>query len=88
MMSDVQISIDLKSCIDHKVSPAAFEQKLKSAIPAIGFTVEIVDHPTHSNVLGIHPLGCSELAFSPEKPNLPKHEIYEIITSVFNNLKQ
>ncbi len=87
-MSDVQITIDVKSCVDHKVSPAAFEQKLKDTILGLGLTIKIEDHPTHSNILGVHPLGCSELAFSPDNSNILKHEVYEQILSVFNSLKQ
>jgi hypothetical protein len=87
-MSDVQIAIDIKSCVDHKVSPEAFEQRLKTTIAALGFTVQIENHPVHSNILGIHPLGCSELFFSPDSHNINKHAIYENITHVFNSLKQ
>ena len=86
-MSDVQIAIDIKSCVDWKVSPVDFEQKLKEAITGLGFVVEIEARPTHSNILGVHPVGCSELAFSPERADLPKHEIYELVTNIFNGLK-
>lgn len=86
-MSDVQIAIDIKSCVDHNISPADFEQKLIAAITALGFSVEIEERPTHSNILGVHPLGCSELAFSPEKNDLPKREIYELIMDIFDDLK-
>src|SRR6185437_16502649 len=88
MMSDVQIAIDVKSCVDHNISPVEFEQKIQAAITGLGFVVEIEQRPTHSNILGVHPLGCSELAFSPAKPDLPKHEIYALILKIFNNLKQ
>lgn len=87
MMSDVQIAIDMKSCVDHNISPVEFEQKVKAAITGLGFVVEIEARPTHSNILGVHPLGCSELAFSPERDDLPKHEIYELIMDIFNSMK-
>ena len=87
-MSDVQIAIDIKSCVEHKVSPEAFEQKLKATLAALGFTVQIESHPVHSNILGIHPVGCSELFFSPDNHSIDKHAIYDNITSVFNSLKQ
>lgn len=88
MMSDVQIAIDIKSCVDHNISPVDFEQKVKNAITGLGFVVDIEARPMHSNILGVHPLGCSELAFSPERSDLPKHEIYELITRIFDSLKQ
>lgn len=88
MMSDVQIAIDTKSCVDHNISPVEFERKLKTAISGLGFVVEIEERPTHANILGMHPLGCSELVFAPENSDLPKHEIYELITNIFNSLKQ
>ncbi|GAC1569461.1 MAG: hypothetical protein NVS3B3_23860 [Aquirhabdus sp.] len=87
-MSDVQIAIDVKSCVDHNISPVDFEQKLKTAIAGLGFDVEIEEHPTHANILGMHPLGCSELVFSPARSDLPKQEIYALITKIFNSLKQ
>jgi hypothetical protein len=55
---------------------------------ALGFTVQIESHPVHSNILGIHPIGCSELFFSPDNPNINKHAIYDNITNIFNSLKQ
>lgn len=88
MMSDVQIAIDIKSCVDHNISPVEFEHKIKTAITGLGFDVEIEARPTHSSILGVHPLGCSELAFSPDRADLPKHDIYELIMSIFNSLKQ
>jgi hypothetical protein len=87
MMSDVQIAIDIKSCVDHNISPVDFEQKLIAAITALGYSVEIEARPTHSNILGLHPLGCSELAFSEERTDLPKHEIYELVMEIFDDLK-
>ncbi len=87
MMSDVQIAIDIKSCVDHNISPIEFEQKVKTAITGLGFAVEIEARPTHSNILGVHPLGVLELAFSPESADLPKHEIYELIMDIFHSLK-
>lgn len=87
MMSDVQIAIDIKSCVDHNISPIEFEQKVKTAITGLGFDVEIKASPTHSNILGVHPLGCSELAFSEERADLPKHEIYQLIMDVFHSLR-
>ena len=87
-MSDVQIVIDIKLCVDHNISPIEFEQKVKTAIAGLGFGVEIEARATHSNILGVHPLGVSELVFSPEKDDLPKHEIYELIMDIFNSLKK
>lgn len=88
MMSDVQIAIDMKSCVDHNISPVEFEQKVKNAITGLGFDVEIEARPVHSNILGVHPLGCSELAFAPGRSDLPKHEIYDLITKIFDSMKQ
>ncbi len=87
MMSDVQIAIDVKSCVDHNISPVEFEHKIITAITGLGFDVEIEERPVHSNILGMHPLGCSELAFSEGRADLPKHEIYELVTSIFHSLK-
>ena len=87
-MSDVQIAIDVKECVDHNISPVEFEDKIKTAIAELGFTVEIEERATHSNILGIHPLGCSELVFSEDRTDLPKHDIYELIMDIFNDLKQ
>ncbi|MBC7751455.1 MAG: hypothetical protein H7Z73_07010 [Candidatus Saccharibacteria bacterium] len=87
-MSDVQIVIDTQSCVEHNVSPAEFEQKIKAAITELGFTVGIEMRATHSNILAIHPLGCSELAFSHARDDLPKHEIYQIIMDIFHQMKQ
>ena len=87
-MSDVQIAIDIKSCVEHKVSPEAFEQKIKDSIGALGFTVQFESHPVHSNMLGIHPIGCSELFFSPDNRSIDKRAIYDSVTSSFNSLKQ
>jgi hypothetical protein len=87
-MSDVQIAIDVKFCVANKVSPEAFEQKLRTAITALELTVEIENHAVHSNILGMHPVGCSELVFSPDNKTINKHSVYEEITSIFNSLKQ
>lgn len=86
-MSDVKIAIDIKSCVDHNISPIEFEQKVKTAITGLGFTVEIEERPVHSSILGVHPLGVSELVFS-ERNDLPKHEIYELIMDIFHSLKK
>lgn len=87
-MSDVQIVIDTQSCVEHNVSPAEFEQKIKAAITELGFTVGIETRATHSNILGIHPLGCTELAFSQARNDIPKHKVYQIIMDVFDHMKQ
>jgi len=87
-MSDFQIAIDVKSCVEHNLSPVEFEQKMKKAIADLGFDVEIEERPAHSNILGLHPLDCSELTFSPERQDLPKHEIYQLIMDIFHSLKQ
>lgn len=87
MMSDVQIAIDIKSCVDHNISPVDFEQKIIAAITALGYSVEIESRATHSNILGLHPLGCSELVFSEKRTDLPKHEIYELVMEIFDDLK-
>lgn len=87
-MSDVQIAIDVKSCVDHNVSPTEFEQKLKEAITALGLTVEIEERAVHFNILGMHPLGCSELIFPSDKRAVPQQEVYETVVNIFNSLKQ
>ncbi len=87
-MSDVQIAIDVKSCVDHDVSPVEFEQKLKEAITGLGLTVEIEERATHFNILGMHPLGCSELIFASNQTGAQQQEVYEIVVNVFHDLKQ